>query len=89
MIVIATPGVSKCQVKLQCDSNLNPSPHREHYRWASPPAVEHGCWTDRMQVLCQCSSRPGARPPWCVASRPGRQATRSEGGAYQDPTGRW
>jgi hypothetical protein len=46
-------------------------------------------WTDLVQVLCQRSTQPGACPPWCVASRPGRQATRSAGSAYQDPTGRW
>ena len=38
---------------------------------ASPSAVEPGCWTDRMQVPCQCSTRPGAHPPWWATSRLG------------------
>jgi hypothetical protein len=46
-------------------------------------------WTDLVQVLCQRFTQPGARPPWCVVSRPGRQVTRSERDPSQDPTGRW
>jgi hypothetical protein len=45
-------------------------------------------WTDLVQVLCQRSTQPGARPLWCVASHPGRPATRSAGNAYKDPPGR-
>jgi hypothetical protein len=41
---------------------------------ASPPAVEPRCWTDRMQVLCQCSTRPGACPPWWATSPPASAA---------------
>src|SRR5262249_8449143 len=38
---------------------------------ASPPAVEPGCWTDRVQVPCQCPTRLGARTPWWAISRLG------------------
>src|SRR5712691_6440123 len=54
-----------------------------------PPAGEHGCWSDRMHVLCQCSTRPGARPPRCVVSRPAQQGARGERGPHKDATGSW
>ena len=47
------------------------------------------CWTDRMQVLCQPSPQPGARPPGGIASRPGEPAARSARSADKDPPGRW
>jgi hypothetical protein len=42
-----------------------------------------------MHVLCQCSTRPGALPPRCVAARPAQQVRRSARGSSKDPTGRW
>src|SRR5215813_7864405 len=45
-------------------------------------------WTDSVHVLCQRSPRPGARPPWRVAARPGRPATRSAGSASKNPPSR-
>src|SRR5262245_49117181 len=53
-----------------------------------PPAGEHGCWSDRVHVLCQCSTRAGALPPRCVVSRPAQQGARCERGPHKDATGR-
>src|SRR5262245_54070211 len=38
-----------------------------------------------VQVPCQRSARPGARPLWRVVSRPGRQGTRAAGHADKGP----
>src|SRR5262249_2429033 len=42
-------------------------------------------WTTLVQVPCQRSARPGARPLWRVVSRPGRQGTRAAGHADKGP----
>src|SRR5262245_36732569 len=52
-----------------------------------PSAGEHGCCSDSMQVLCQGSTRPGARPPRCVVSRPAQPGARCTRGPHQDATG--
>src|SRR5262249_16228902 len=57
-----------------CQFNGRPSLCRRY-------CAKRCCWTDLEQVLCQRSTRLGARPPWRVVSRPGLQGTRSVGNA--------